>query len=637
MPQYHEEYAPGAGRRSPRARLASDAPALSLNGDWRFRLSPTVAAAGDGAGAVDLDDTGWELLPVPGHWQLAGHGRPAYTCCMFPFPADPPHVPDENPTGDYRRAFEVPESWRGRGAVLRFEGVDSCAAAWLNGHELGWSTGSRLPVEFDVTEHLRVGRNILAVRVHQWSAGSYLEDQDMWWLSGIFRDVRLLARPAGGVEDLTVRAGYDHRTGHGLLRVDTPAPARLTVPELGLVDVPAAGPHRLDRVEPWSAERPRLYRGSVHTDAERVEVAIGFRTVAVVDGVLTVNGRRIVFRGVNRHEWHPDRGRALTEEDMLADVLVLKRHNVNAVRTSHYPPHPRFLELCDELGLWVVDECDLETHGFCEFGWRGNPSDDARWREAYLDRMARMVERDKNHPSVILWSLGNESHTGANLEAMAGWTRRRDPTRPILYEHDTDSRYVDVYSRMYLPVDEVDAIGRRAEPPLADPAADAHRRGLPFILIEYAHAMGNGPGNLAEYQALFDAYPRCQGGFVWEYIDHGIRQRTADGREFFAYGGDFGEELHDGNFVVDGLFFADRTPSPGAVEFKKTIEPVRIELDASQVCVTNRYDLRDTAHLEFRWSLAENGVPVAGGVLPVPPVPAGQRAVVATPALPGPT
>ena len=634
MSPYYEEYAPGAGRRAPRACFTSDAQALTLNGDWRFRLSPTVAAAGDDVGALDLDDSDWDLLPVPAHWQLHGHGTPIYTCCTFPFPVDPPQVPDENPTGDYRRVFDLPASWQGLDAVLRFDGVDSCFTAWLNGHQLGWSTGSRLPVEFDVAAHLRVGQNVLAVRVHQWSAGSYLEDQDMWWLSGIFRDVTLIARPGGGIEDFHVRADYDHRTGHGLLRVDTSVPARLTVPELGLIDVPAAGPYDIDDVRPWSAEQPRLYRGTLHTDAERVDIAIGFRTVAVIDGVFTVNGRRVMFRGVNRHEWHPDRGRALSEGDMLADVLLLKRHNVNAVRTSHYPPHPRFLALCDELGLWVMDECDLETHGFCEVGWRANPSDDPRWREAYLDRMARMVERDKNHPSVIMWSLGNESDSGANLEAMAEWTRRRDPTRPIHYEHDLDSWYVDVYSRMYLTVDEVDAIGRRAEPPPDDPTADAHRRALPFILVEYAHAMGNGPGNLAEYQALFDAYPRCHGGFVWEYIDHGIRRRTADRRSYFAYGGDFGEELHDGNFVVDGLFFADRTPSPGAVQYKKIVEPVRIEVDGPGVRITNRYDMRDLSHLEFRWSVEEEGLPVAGGVLPVPAIPSGRTATVPTPPTP---
>ncbi|MBX6354418.1 MAG: DUF4981 domain-containing protein [Micromonosporaceae bacterium] len=632
---YYEDFAPGAGRRAARAAFRSDAPVLSLNGTWRFHLSPSVAAAPKGVGAVDFDDSGWGELPVPAHWQMHGYGAPAYTNVNYPFPVDPPFVPDENPTGDYRREFDVPASWDGLGAVLRFEGVDSCFTAWLNGEPLGYSMGSRLPVEFDVTAALRPGaRNILAVRVHQWSAGSYLEDQDMWWLSGIFRDVTLLARPAGGLDDFFVHADYDHTTGRGILRVDTSVPARLTLPELGLTGVPADGPHQIDAVEPWSAEMPRLYRGFLATESERVEIAIGFRTVAITDGVLTVNGRRIVLQGVNRHEWHPDHGRALTEQTMRADLLLMKQHNINAVRTSHYPPHPRFLELCDELGMWVIDECDLETHGFRQVGWRRNPSDDPRWREAFLDRMRRMVERDKNHPSVIMWSLGNESGTGQNLAAMAEWTRQRDPSRPIHYEHDRDSRYVDVYSRMYPSHEEVDQIGRRAEPPLPDQAADEHRRALPFIMCEYAHAMGNGPGGLAEYQELFEKYRRCQGGFVWEWLDHGIRQRTADGREYFAYGGDFGEELHDGNFVADGLFFPDRTPSPGAGELKKVIEPVRITGGPGGLQIRNRYDFRDLSHLDFHWSLEDDGVRVDGGVLEVPALAAGESVEVPLPKLP---
>ena len=262
---------------------------------------------------------------------------------------------------------------------------------------------------------------------------------------------------------------------------------------------------------------------------------------------------------------------------MRRDVLLMKAHNVNAVRTSHYPPDPRFLDLCDELGLWVIDECDYETHGFFPLGWRGNPSDDPAWEAALVDRMRRTVERDKNHPSIIMWSLGNESGSGRNLAAMAAWARARDPSRPLHYEHDWSCRDVDVYSRMYATHAEVDAIGRGEEEPLDDPELDARRRGLPFILCEYAHAMGNGPGGLTEYQELFEKYPRCQGGFVWEWIDHGLRQRTPDGGERFAYGGDFGEPLHDGNFVADGLLFPDRTASPGLLEFKKVIEPVRIE------------------------------------------------------------
>ena len=572
---------------------------------------------------------------MPSHWQLHGYGAPAYTNVVYPFPVEPPHVPDENPTGDHRRRFSVPREWAGMDAVLRFEGVDSCLRAWLNGVELGAAMGSRLPAEFDVGEHLRPGEeNVLAVRVSQWSAGSYLEDQDMWWLSGIFRSVALLARPAEALDDVFVHAGYDHITGTGTLRVDTDTPARVTVPELG-IDI-AAGETVEVPVEPWSAELPRLYDAEVASAGERVRLRIGFRTVVIADGLLKVNGRRILFRGVNRHEFDPDHGRAVSEEVMRRDVLLMKAHNVNAVRTAHYPPHPRFLELCDELGLYVIDECDLETHGFFVLEWRGNPSDDPRWEDAMVDRMRRTVERDKNHPSIVMWSLGNESGSGVNLGAMAGWARERDPSRPLHYEHDWSCRDVDVYSRMYAPHDEVDAIGRGEEEPLEDAELDARRRGLPFILCEYAHAMGNGPGGLSEYQELFERYPRCQGGFVWEWIDHGLRQRMPDGTERFAYGGDFGEPLHDGPFVADGLLLPDRTPSPGLLEFKKVIEPVRITGDAAtrRLRVANLHDFRDLSHLAFPWTLEEEGALVAEGVLDLAAVPAGETAEVALPELP---
>jgi beta-galactosidase len=635
QPAYLEDFARPRGTLSPRAWFRSDAVALDLAGPWRFLLSPTLVDAPDGFWRPDFDDGDWAVLPVPSSWPMHGHGRPAYTNVNYPFPVEPPHVPTDNPTGDHRLAFAVPAGWpgadRGR-VVLRFDGVDSCGRVWLNGHELGVTQGSRLPAEFDVTAWLRPGEtNVLAVRVHQWSAASYLEDQDMWWLPGIFREVRLLARPTGGVEDFFVHADFDHTTGAGALRVDCAAAARLSVPELGLVDAPVNYTHRIRAVRAWTAETPQLYAGELVTAAECVPIRIGFRTVAIVDGVLTVNGRRIVFRGVNRHEFHPDTGRVVPADTVRAELELMKRHNINAVRTSHYPPHPDVLALCDELGLWVVDECDLETHGFGRLGWRRNPSDDPRWTDAYLDRMRRMVERDKNHPSVIMWSLGNEAGLGANHGAMADWARGRDPGRPIHYEGDRECRYVDVYSRMYADHAEVDAIGRRAEKPLDDPALDARRRAMPFMLCEYAHAMGNGPGGLTEYQELFERYPRCQGGFVWEWLDHGIRRRTADGREFFAYGGDFGEPLHDGNFVIDGLVFPDRTPSPGLVEFAKVIEPVRIEAAPAGIRITNRYDYRGLDHLRFEWRLEAGGEPVASGELDVPPLGPGAYADVAVP------
>jgi beta-galactosidase len=618
---YVEDPSPGYGSLPPRAAFASDAPALSLNGTWRFRLSPGLAAAPEGVERDGFDDSGWDELPVPSLWQLHGHGRPAYTNVPYPFPVDPPHVPSENPTGDHRLRFDLPADWPAGPAVLRFDGIDSCGRIWLNGVELGVTQGSRLPSEFEVGPLLRPRDNVLAVRVHQWSAGSYLEDQDMWWLSGIFRAVTLLARPAGGIADFAVRADYDHTTGLGTLRVETGPDVVLDLPELGVAGHPAGLALELP-VEPWSAETPRLYEGTLSTAAERVPVRIGFRTVTIEDGQLKVNGRRLLLRGVNRHEHDPRTGRVLPPETALADVLLMKRHHVNAVRTSHYPPDPAFLELCDEYGLWVIDECDLETHGFGPLDWDRNPSGEPMWAEAYLDRMRRTVERDKNRPSVILWSLGNESHTGENLARMAEWVHHRDPTRPVHYEGDHDCSYVDVHSRMYATHSEVERIGRRED-------GNARRRDLPFVLCEYGHAMGNGPGGLLEYRELFERYPNCQGGFVWEWIDHGLAAE-----DHFAYGGDFGETLHDGHFVIDGLVFPDRTPSPGLAEYAKIIEPIRIEADAAGVRVANHYDFSTTGHLTFSWVLEDEGIAVAQGVLDVPVVHSGQNVTVALPRLP---
>ena len=323
---------------------------------------------------------------------------------------------------------------------------------------------------------------------------------------------------------------------------------------------------------------------------------------------------------MNRHEWHPVTGRSLDEATMRADVVLMKQHNINAVRTSHYPPDPRFLDLCDEYGLLVIDECDLETHGFALAGWRANPSDDPRWLPACLDRIERTVERDKNHPSVIMWSLGNEAGTGRNLEQMAGWIRARDPGRLIHYEGEPDAFYTDVYSKMYADYGELDAIGRRTEPVTANPEHDEHRRRLPMMLCEYGHAMGNGPGGLADYAELFDRHPRLHGGFIWEWIDHGIAQLTPAGEPYFGYGGDFGERVHDGNFVIDGLVFPDRTPSPGLLEAKAVFAPVGIAIDpaARSISVRNRQHAAGLHAYRFGWTVEDGGVPVAAGDLEMP-------------------
>lgn len=625
---YFDDLMPGTGRREPRAWLRSSRPSISLNGRWRFTLSRGPAEAPADAMSAELNDDGWDELEVPGHWVLQGHDRPRYTNTAFPFPIDPPRIPDANPTGDHRLWFEVPADWPADGAVLRFEGVDSCFKVWLNGAEVGTSKGSRLPSEFEVGAHLRPGRNLLAVRVHQWSSGSYLEDQDMWWLPGIFRDVTLLSRPV--VDDVFVHADYDHVTGSGTLRVDVRSydGVRVLVPELGLELAPGETV-TVSAVEPWSAELPRLYDAVVVAPGETVSLRIGFRTVAMVDGLLTVNGRPVFFRGVNRHEHDPVRGRAVSVETMRQDLVLMKQHNVNAVRTAHYPPHPAFLDLCDELGLWVIDECDIETHGFIYTDWRGNPADDPDWAPMMLDRMRRMVERDKNHPSVVVWSLGNESHRGRNFGVLSAWTRERDPGRAVFYERDRSYEFSDFFSLMYTPLDELERIGTRTEDVMTDdPVLEERRRGLPFILTEYAHAMGNGPGGLAAYQQVLERYPRLQGGFVWEWIDHGL---LLPGATEYVYGGDFGEKVHGANFCIDGLMFPDRTPSPGLIELKKVLEPVRI---SGPLTIHNLQDFATLDQLDFVWSVEVDGVEVGAGRLQVPEVLPGATAEIPLPVEP---
>lgn len=508
-------------------------------------------------------------------------------------------------------------------------------------------------MEFDATKALRSkGGNVLAVRVHQWSAGSYQEDQDMWWLPGIFRDVTLLHRPRGSIRDYFICANWDHKTGLGQFSVevdlepdddDLASIVSLSIPELGIELSTAPGQTLLSATQrvdkPWTAEQPKLYSAILFNDIEKVDVSFGFRSVTVEDGQIQVNGKPILFRGVNRHEFHPNMGRALGAETMLEDVLLMKQHNINAVRTSHYPPHPYFLHLCDVHGLWVIDECDYETHGFQEEDWRGNPSADEKFRPALLSRVQRMVERDKNHPSIIIWSLGNEAGVGANIAAMADWVRQRDCRRLIHYEQDHTCASTDFYSRMYTSHEEVEKIGQHKEEALDDEKLDQRRRQLPFVLCEYGHAMGNGPGGLSEYQRLFEKYPRLQGGFIWEWIDHGFPKYTKDGRMYYAYGGDFGEEVHDGNFIADGLVLPDRRPSPGLIEYKKVIEPVAIAFDGEkrEIVIRNGYDHIDLSHLLFIWTLELEGEALASGALPHLQTPAGGTARLQLPDVPSAT
>ncbi|MDQ0771534.1 beta-galactosidase [Pseudarthrobacter defluvii] len=628
---------PGRGSLPARAYLASDSARLSLNGEWQFRLSPGIRTAPEDGWQHRSDLSGFTPLPVPSSWNMHGHGSPAYTNVQFPFPVEPPHVPDANPVGDHLVTFEAGPEFFPR-ALLRFDGIDSAGTVWLNGVELGTTRGSRLAHEFDVSGVLVAGTNTLAVRVAQFSAASYLEDQDMWWLPGIFRDVALQARPADGIDDVFVHAGYHPGTGEGTLRVEVTRAGQaidavVRVPELGL-ELAAGAEQRVPAVEPWSAELPRLYHATVATPGETVSLQLGFRSITIEDAQFKVNGRRVLLRGVNRHEHHPRLGRAVPRDVMEAELRLMKQHNINAIRTSHYPPHPEFLTLADQLGFYVVLECDLETHGFHSAGWAQNPSDDPQWEDALLDRMQRTIERDKNHPSVIMWSLGNEAGTGRNLAAMSRWAKDRDPSRPIHYEGDWSSPDVDVYSRMYASQAETALIGQGIEPALEDADLDARRRAMPFVLCEYVHAMGNGPGGMSEYQELFEKYPRLMGGFVWEWLEHGITVPSPGGGEHFAYGGDFGEEVHDGNFVTDGLVDADRNPRPGLLDFKKVIEPLHIGIADSWGSFTlrNGQDFADTSGFRFQYRVEADGVTQLEGTLAVAPLAPQSQALVELPA-----
>lgn len=632
----------------------------SLNGTWKFHYAPTVAEAPEGFADAKFDVSAWDNLIVPGNWQLHGYGHPHYTNVQYPFPVDPPRVPTENPTGSYRRDFTIPDDWKDRQLVLRFEGVDSAFYVYVNGKEVGFSKGSRLPSEFDISKFTRPGVNTLAVRVMQWSDGTYMEDQDMWWLSGIFRDVWLLAMPQAQVADLRIRTELDAKYTSATLRVQaelanlTKADTELKV-SVQLLDaqgvkaapsrsksVPvAAGQSALvdlalpvEKPSKWTAETPYLYTTLVTVKdpqgnvIEVIPQKTGFRAVEIKNTIFLVNGVAIKIKGVNRHEHHPELGRAVPYETMVQDVLLMKRNNINTVRCSHYPDDPRWLDLCDQYGLYVIDECDLETQGFgmahmTDKGWPsfrewpGNPTGDPAWEAACVDRMQRMVQRDKNHASIIMWSLGNEAGLGANHYAMAAWTRSVD-SRPIHYEGDYDVNCADVFSHMYADPTHIRRIGQAIEtiehggqklPP------EKYAR-MPYFLCEYGHAMGNGPGGLTEYWDAFYSSPRIMGGCVWEWIDHGILTKFPSGQTDYAYGGDFGDEPNDSNFVADGLIFPDRKPSPGLIEYKKVIEPLKIEavdLSAGTFKLTNRYDFLSTTHLRSNWTLTEDGKVIASG------------------------
>jgi beta-galactosidase len=617
----------------------------SLNGHWSFALVERPEAAPADFPDPDFEDANWSSIVVPGNWTRQGWDRPHYTNVQMPFPGPPPKVPEDNPTGLYRRSFSLPEGWRDRRVVVHFGGAESVLYAWLNGEALGMSKDSRLPAEFDLTPHLVDGENLLAAMVVRWSDASYLEDQDHWFMAGLQRDVYLYSTGLVHLADVKLDGALEDDLEHGRLEVDvrvgfegaaeagwrvqaelfddrgkrvlrTPLEAEIPVVQNPYL---FAGHHvrfsqPVGKLRRWSAESPSLYRlvvSLLDPDArcrEAVRQNVGFRRVEIRDRELLINGEPVVIKGVNRHEHDDVRGKTVSRESMIADIRLMKQFNFNAVRTAHYPNCSAWYDLCDEYGLYLIDEANVESHAHLL-----SLSNDPRWSAAILARGARMLQRDKNHPSIVLWSLGNESGAGIGFEALAAWMRRYDPTRPLHYEGGLawdwyrDHTTTDVICPMY---PEIDALVAWAK------SGHGER---PLIMCEYSHAMGNSNGSLHDYWQAIETHHGLQGGFIWDWVDQGLLEEDENGRVYWAYGGDFGDEPNDKNFCINGLVWPDRTPHPALYEFKKLAQPVRVSarnLRAGRIRVENRQDFTDLRWLRGRFELHVDGKRIQHGRLP---------------------
>ncbi|UPR35156.1 beta-galactosidase [Vibrio cyclitrophicus] len=625
--------------------------ALSLNGVWKFQLFDSPELVSEEFVSEHFDDSSWKSITVPSNWQMQGFDKPIYTNVKYPFADNPPFVPSDNPTGLYRTRFHCKEQELLDTHRLTFDGVNSAFHLWCNGRWVGYSQDSRLPAEFDLSPFLHAGENSLAVMVLRWSDGSYLEDQDMWWLSGIFRDVTLLRKPKVAIEDVCIVTQLDACYRDAVLNISTQitkhsngvescdklkaelydAQGQLVCePQIvgfGERVVDEKGPwsevaeHRISVVNPnkWSAESPYLYRCVVSLLNEHDELVdceaydVGFRCVEITDSLLKVNGKPLLIRGVNRHEHHPELGHTMTREGMIQDIKLLKQNNFNAVRTAHYPNHPLWYELCDEYGLYLVDEANVETHGqfpMCRL------SNDSSWLNAYMRRMTRLVERDKNHASVIIWSLGNESGIGRNHHAMYQWVKQTDPTRPVQYEGGgADTAATDILCPMYARVDwDLPVVESQPEvtPRVGIRKAIAlPNEQRPLILCEYAHAMGNSLGSFDKYWQAFRDNPRLQGGFIWDWVDQGITKTDSSGKQYWGYGGDFGDEINDRQFCINGLVFPDRTVHPTLHEVKKAQQFYQFKLVSASplvIEITSEY-LFDAESVEtLNWNITQDGI-----------------------------
>ena len=632
----------------------------SLNGDWKYHYAANHAGRVPGFWTPDFDDRIWATIPVPSNVELSGYGIPVYVNITYPWTwhgvrPNPPFVPEDDPNNtvnSYRRTFTVPAAWAGRHVFLTFDGVNSFFYLWINGQKVGLGKDSRTPVEFDITQYLKPGQNLLAVENFRWCDGSYLEDQDMWRLSGIFRDVYLWSPPNVSVRDLEVKtdldAQYRDATLGLLVTLENAGAAPATVTLEGALFNAAgksvAAPRLELQVDPgardvqariaatianplkWSAETPNLYKllltledahGAV---LEVIPANVGFRKVEIRDGDLLVNGRRILIKGVNRHEFEPDRGQAITPASMEKDIQVMKQFNINAMRCCHYPNQPAWYDLCDRYGIYLIDEADIESHGM-GFGpetLAKNPD----WADAHLNRTVRMVERDKNHPSVIIWSLGNEAGDGPNFEATSKWIHQRDPSRPVHYEPAGRRPHTDIVCPMYPPPRELETYASQPQT-------------RPFIMCEYEHAMGNGSGDFWSYWNLIYTKPHLQGGFIWDWVDQGLRQRQQPlplahfekvkpgDKTFWAYGGDFGPSgtPSDDNFCCNGLVTPDREPHPGLYQVKHVYQYLRCQpgdLARRTIEVKNWYDFINLKNFAAgQWRLKADGKVIQSGRLPV--------------------
>lgn len=609
----------------------------NLNGVWKFMFLDAPEYSPEGFFNSDFDVTKMDDITVPGNWQLQGYGKMHYSDLWYNFPINPPYVPTENPTGIYKRTFFVEESYRDKKIIIRFCGVDSAYHLWINGKEVGYSKVARNESEFDITDLIRVGEeNDVTVRVYQWSDGTYLEDQDMWWESGIFRDVELIGVPKDGINDYKVIADLDDEYKNGIFKVEaflrTTKEVNVT---FELVDagentvftktvVAKEGKACIDEViadvNHWTAETPYLYKLfiTVEDDGQIVEVIpqnVGFRNIRLNGETFLVNGVAIKFKGVNRHDYSPQNGRVVSREEIEKDIILMKQFNINAIRTSHYPNSYYLYDLCDEYGMYLIAETDLECHGFELTGDYKWITDDPSWELAYVSRMTRMIERDKNHPAIIFWSLGNESAFGCNFRKMTDVAHEMDPTRLVHYEGDFDVESADVYSTMYTWIENP------KKPYLMKDIIEKSKK--PHIHCEYCHAMGNGPGNLKDYQDLVYAHDKLQGGFVWEWFDHGIESFTESGEKYYRYGGDFGDDPSNKDFCIDGLIMPDRTPSPGLYEYKKVIEPITttaVDIQKGIINLLSRYDFANLDRFNLVYKVMEDDVILQTGFMAVPSI-----------------